>query len=73
MSRSDLFDELSTTGVLREGKTAAIVHQVGYMGSGLGTNGGGVGFGVGGLGVYKPTEPILTALRHLALAPTTRR
>lgn len=28
MSRSDLFDELSTTGVLREGKTAAIVHQV---------------------------------------------
>lgn len=29
MSRSDLFDELSTTGVLREGKTAAIVHQVG--------------------------------------------
>ncbi len=28
MSRCDLFDELSTTGVLREGKTAAIVHQV---------------------------------------------
>lgn len=28
MSRSDLFDALSTTGVLRENKTAAVVHQV---------------------------------------------
>ena len=28
MSRNDLFDELSTSGVLKEHKTAAIVHQV---------------------------------------------
>lgn len=35
MSRSDLFDELSTTGVLREAKTAAIVHQVGGREGGM--------------------------------------
>jgi hypothetical protein len=28
MSRNDLFDELSTAGVLKEHKTAAIVYQV---------------------------------------------
>jgi hypothetical protein len=31
MSRNDLFDELSTAGVLKEHKTAAIVYQVTHL------------------------------------------